>query len=81
MTNVTNGDLYGVLLEIKEDIGSLKSSSTLQLEGLRNHNGRLNLLEGMAQRQRGAVKVWGLLATGAAAIVGAVPEVIRFFKH
>lgn len=70
MNEPTNADLYGVLLGIKEDIGSLKSTTTLQLEGLKNHAGRLVTLEDGMARQKGATRVWALVATTIGAIVG-----------
>lgn len=77
LNKVTNADIYGVLMEIKEDIGGLKASSGLHLEGLRNHAERIGVLEGASQRQKGAVKVWGLIATGAATVVGGAIELFR----
>lgn len=77
MNEVTNADLYGVLLDIKEDIGGLKASTDLHLRALENHSTRIGSLEGAENRQKGAVKVWGLIATGAATIVAALIEVWR----
>lgn len=79
MNKVTNADLYGVLLEIKEDIGGLKSSSTLQLTALENHGARIGALEQAGAKQRGAAKVWGLIATAAATAAASLIEV--FWPH
>jgi arginine/lysine/ornithine decarboxylase len=71
----TNADLYNVLLDIKEDIGGLKTSASLQLEGLKNHSGRIIALEDGAARQKGAAKVWTLVGSATGAIAGAVAAV------
>lgn len=78
MTEVSNSDIFNALMDLRGDVGGLKSSSDLFLKGLENHSGRINVLEATSQRQRGAVKVWGLVATAAATIVGGA---IQFFKH
>jgi hypothetical protein len=77
-TRVTNADLYGVLMDLKEDIGALKTSCTLQLDGLKNHAERLAKVENTQATQRGAVKVWGVVATAVATSVGAA---VQFFRH
>lgn len=76
-TKVTNADIYGVLMDLKEDMGAVKQSTALHVEGLRNHGERLRVLEGAAERQKGSVKVWGMIATGAAAAVGGLVELFR----
>lgn len=77
---VSNSQIYGVLLGIKEDIGGLKSSTALHLEGLKNHGERIGKLENVAAKQKGAVKVWGLVATASAALVSAIaPAAIKKF--
>lgn len=69
-SKVTNADLYGVLLEIKEDIGGLKTSASMQLEGLKNHAGRLVNLEDSVSKQKGASKVWAMVSSGIGAVAG-----------
>lgn len=80
MTNnrVTNADIYGVLMELKEDMGAVKTSSAIQLEGLKSHALRLTALEGQSERQRGALTVWGAVATGAATIAAMI---VQWFRH
>lgn len=75
---VTNADIYGVLMDLKEDMGAVKQSSALHLEGLKNHAERIGVLEATSQRQKGAVTTWGLVATGMATIAGGV---IQWFRH
>lgn len=70
MNEITNADLYGVLLDIKEDIGGLKSSTSTQLETIRNHSERISTLEDGAAKARGAAKVWALVGSGVGALVG-----------
>ena len=70
MDNPTNADLYSVLLGIKEDIGGIKATAGLQLEGLKNHGARLVVLEDGAARQKGAAKVWTLVGSIAGATLG-----------
>lgn len=77
MDNVTNEQLFGVLMDIKEDIGGLKTATALQLTGLQGHSMRLGVLEGAHERQKGAVKVWGLVATAFATIAGGAVEWLR----
>lgn len=83
MTNeVTNADLLGVLTKISGDIGGLQASTALQLKALENHGTRITALEGANERQKGAVRVWGLIATAAATAVGAIaPLAVKLFKH
>lgn len=76
-SKVTNADLYSVLMDIKEDIGGLKTSATLQIEGLKSHSDRIGALEGASQRTKGAVKVWGFLATMAATAAGVLVDLVR----
>ena len=75
---VTNADIYGVLMDLKEDMGAVKTSAALQLEGLKNHAERIGILEGVSQRQKGAVTTWGLVATAMATVAGGV---IQWFRH
>ncbi len=77
MSEVTNAEIYGVLLDLKEDVGGLKKSCDLQLEAIKSHSIRLTALEGAAERQRGAAKVWGLVATCVATVAAAAIELLR----
>lgn len=74
MGDVTNTDIYEALMDIREDLGGLKTGQSLQLEGLKNHAGRIAELEGASQRQKGAVTAWGLVATGIATIAGVAAQ-------
>lgn len=78
VTKVTNADIYDVLMDLKEDMGAVKQSTAIHMEGLKNHSERIGVLEGAAQRQKGAVTVWGLVATGAATLAGGALE---WFRH
>lgn len=75
--SVSNSDIFNALMDLKGDLGGLKSSSELFVKGLENHAIRIGVLEGASQRQKGAVKVWGLVATAAASLVGGVIEAFR----
>lgn len=77
-SKVSNADIYNVLMDLKEDMGAVKQSTALHLEGLKNHAERIGVLEGASQRQRGAVTTWGMVATGVAAVVGGA---IQWFRH
>lgn len=68
MTKATNDQIYSAIMDLKEDMGSVKQSTALHLEGLKNHAERISVLEGSSQRQKGAVKVWGVIAATAATI-------------
>lgn len=76
--SVSNSDIFNALMELKGDVGGIKVSSDLLVKGLENHAGRIGVLEGTSQRQKGAVTTWGMVATGAAAIVGGA---IQWFRH
>jgi hypothetical protein len=69
---ISNGQIYDVLLEIKGDVGSLKASSEMQLQAIKNHGGRLVAIEATQAKQAGAARVWGLVATAAGALIGSV---------
>lgn len=77
-SKVSNADIYGVLMELKEDMGSVKTSIFAQTESLKNHGDRLTVLEGRSERQRGALTVWGVVATSLA--TGAA-MVVQWFRH
>jgi hypothetical protein len=74
---VTNDAIFEALMGLKGDLGGLTAKSDLFLKGLENHGTRISLLEGCEQRQKGAVKVWGLIATGVATVAGAAIEWLR----
>lgn len=83
MNDVTNADLYGVLLGIKEDIGGLKKSAEMQLEGLKNHGTRISSLEEGAAKQKGAAKVWTLVGSAVGAALGGLGAIVipTWLKH
>jgi hypothetical protein len=70
MSEPTNGDIYGVLMSIQQDIGGLKAMSYTQTQAMENHGNRIGSLEECAARQRGAARVWGMLGTALASIMG-----------
>lgn len=72
MSEVTNADLLNVLLEMKGDIGGLKSSTGLMLEGLKNHSGRLGAVEDSVAKQKGANKAWAVASTVGGSVFGAI---------
>lgn len=79
---VTNSDIYGALMGIREDIGGLKATAGLQLEAIKNHSGRLVVLEDGAARQKGAAKVWTIVGTGVGSALGAVVAIgTAWLKH
>lgn len=81
MTEVTNETLYGVLLDIKEDIGGLKATNELHLKALENFGPRISALETDMAKQKGAAKVWGLVATAAASVAGVIgPYVYKMVR-
>lgn len=67
---VTNSQLYGVLLGISKDIGGLKATSDLTLEGLKNHNKRIGELETARSRQRGFVSALTLFGSVVGSALG-----------
>jgi hypothetical protein len=77
---ISNFDLYQILLDIKEDVGGLKASSALQLESTRNHSSRITELEVKGDQQRGAAKVWALVGASLAGIIGSAAGWI-FERH
>lgn len=72
MSTISNEQIYGVLLDIKGDIGGLQESSRLQLAAITNHAGRLVVLETAQAKQAGAARVWALLATAIGTAAGAL---------
>lgn len=74
--SVSNSDIFNALMDLKGDVGGIKASSDLLVKGLENHATRIGVLEGASQRQRGAVKVWGLVATAAATVVGGAIQLL-----
>jgi hypothetical protein len=82
VTDVSNDEIYRTLLDIKGDIGGLKASSDLYLKALENYGPRIGKLETEVANQKGAAKVWGLVATGAGAAVGVAASVLGgWLKH
>lgn len=79
MTEVTNVDLLGVLMDIKEDVGSLKNSASTNLLALQSHSTRIGALEADGNKQKGAARVWGLVGAGVGSMVGIA--VAWFGKH
>lgn len=77
MSSISNEQIYGVLLDIKGDIGGLQESSKLQLAAITNHSGRLTVLETAQAKQAGATRVWALVATALGTAVGAVASFFR----
>ena len=57
-------------MQIKGDVGELKGTSGLMLEGLKIHATKIGALESHADKQKGAIKVWGVIATAVATIAG-----------
>lgn len=72
MSNVSNEQIYGALLDIKADIGGLQESSRLQLAAITNHAGRITAVETAQAKQAGAARVWGLVATALGTAAGAI---------
>lgn len=73
---VSNADIYGALMGIKEDIGGLKANATLQLEGLKSHATRITALEDGAARQKGAAKVWTMVGSAVGAAIGMIGGIV-----
>lgn len=78
MGEVSNSDIFIALMDLKGDVGGIKTANDLVLKGLENHSVRLGVLEGASQRQKGAVTVWGIVATGVATLAGGALE---WFRH
>ena len=82
MPEVTNSDLLSVLMDIKGDVGGLKSASELHLKALESHGTRIGVLESSAERQKGAAKVWALMGSGLGASVGVIGSIVTIWmKH
>ncbi|MGH8335594.1 MAG: hypothetical protein ACRETL_01935 [Gammaproteobacteria bacterium] len=78
MHEVSNEQIYSALMGIKEDIGGLKKGAELNMKALENFGPRIGVLEGAHERQKGAIKVWGLIATAVATMTGAA---VQFLRH
>lgn len=86
MSEVTNSDLLKVLLEMKEDVGELKSTASSQAAAFAQHVqddavlarsvGELRLA---GARRIGAMSVWSLLTSLASGAIGAAAT--YFAKH
>lgn len=76
--SVSNSDIFNALMDLKGDVGGIKASNDLVVKGLENHSVRIGTLEGAAQRQKGAVTVWGMVAAGAATLVSGA---IQYLRH
>ncbi|MDE2096980.1 MAG: hypothetical protein KGL39_07025 [Patescibacteria group bacterium] len=70
--DVTNGQIYGELIKISGTLGELKTSTALQLEAIKNHSGRITVLEGAANKQKGRASLVTTLVTAGSGIIGAV---------
>jgi hypothetical protein len=82
VAEVTNSDLFNVLLEIKGDVGGLKATTELQLQALTLHAARIGKVEDTVAKGKGAAKVWAIVGAGAASVFGAgAAAAIEWFKH
>jgi hypothetical protein len=82
MAEVTNSDLFNVLIEIKGDVGGLKATSELQLQALTLHASRIGKVEESVAKGKGGAKVWAIVGTTASALVGsAAAAAVEWFKH
>lgn len=81
--DITNGDLLRVLMGIREDVGSLKSTAESTKDWLDSHVAEdhqrfaaldkdVTKLQLDQAKQSGATRVWGLMATAAGTIAGIV---------
>lgn len=81
MNSISNEQIYGVLLDIKGDIGGLQESSKLQLAAIQNHSGRITVLETAQAKQAGAARVWALIAASAGSLTGAIAAFFGAHHH
>ena len=72
MSEITNGDIFNVLLTIRGEIGELKSQGESNAKLLEKHDDHLSLLEANVNRQKGAAKVVVTLGTVLGAVGGVV---------
>ena len=79
MSDVSNGDLMNVLLDIKQDIGGLKTKADGHTAWMTKHvaddalmMADIRKLQDIGASQRGASRVWNTLGLGAAGVIGAV---------
>jgi hypothetical protein len=63
MSSISNEQLYNVLLDIKGDIGELKSTSETSRDWIAKQEIRICTLEAGANRQAGAAKVVTIAGT------------------
>jgi hypothetical protein len=70
--SISNDQIYDALLGVKQDIGGLKATADLHLKAIENFGPRIGALEMTAAKQKGAARVWALVATGLGTVVGAV---------
>lgn len=81
MSGISNEQIYGVLLDIKGDIGGLQESSRLQLAAITNHAGRITAVETAQAKQVGAARVWALVATALGTVAGTIASFFGFHHH
>ena len=79
LNDISNGDIYSALMDIKQDIGGLKATTETHIASLTEHNRRLGALETADARSAGAAKVWGLFAGIGGSALGVA--VTSWFKH
>jgi hypothetical protein len=79
--------LLQTLLNIREDIGELKALQTAANETFAKHcaddaiaHGRIREIELVQAKQRGAVRTWGIIATGAATLISAAGAFLGLHK-
>ncbi len=70
MGEITNENLYVVLLGIKEDIGGLKTASDIQTDTLKGHDTRLDVLEEDSAKHKGEKKIWGVVMATLGSVLG-----------
>lgn len=69
MGDVSNEQIYGALLDIKQDIGNLNAKADTTTTWLNQQEVRVVALEACANRQKGAARAMALLA-GALGTIG-----------
>lgn len=79
--DISNGDLMQVLLDIKGDVGALKGSSAMQLDGLKNHSERIGALEASNAKQKGFLTALTSVGSVMGAGVGYLIERVTFGHH
>jgi hypothetical protein len=85
MSDVSNGEIYGVLLALNEKVGSLTAKMDSHhlwmgqhVEDDRKMGFDIHAIQLAQPKSKGTIRTWGLIATGAATVASIVASVVKF---